>query len=320
MRATVKIPCFAASGQSAPLRSAHWQFLWSRAEPQSLAVHLALAFHALYYKASLLHFLPGARRIIERGNCKSVMSDLSPEAQPQPPRARRATRPKTKASTPRRSLQPASAPATDETLAESTPVQEDDPSLDQTIDEAPLPDVDEPPAEPPKPAGRQPIKLAGLTIISRPILVWAGVAGAGSFVFSLIYLLVLSTFGSTKADATANAGLLEGVSCLGFLVPPALAFFAGLRATAREGNGRIGAVAGLWSLIFLEVLSLILSVITLAVNNNLQGLLDGGSWAELGINFLFEGLILLAAGYFGGWFSERRRQRAQQQEALTSSS
>jgi hypothetical protein len=277
----------------------------------------------LYYKAIVIAlFLPGARRIIERGNCKSAMSDLSPDTQPPSQRARRATRPKTKASTPRRSPNPAASSSTSENLNELTPIQEDDSTLDNAIAEASSPMVDEPPPEPPSPPGDNPQPtrrgLAGTPLVSKPILLWGGIAGAGNFVFFLITLLVFNALGSTEADANKNSGVLNGFYCLSFLVPPALAFFAGFRATTREGGARVGAIAGLWSLIFLEALGLIYSFIALGVTNQLQTL-DGTYWGSFAVNFLFEALIAFGAGYFGGWFSERRRRRAQQQELLTSS-
>jgi hypothetical protein len=152
-----------------------------------------------------------------------------------------------------------------------------------------------------------------MTVISRELLLWGGIAGAANFVFSLIALLIFNTVTAT--------GVLQGVYCLSFLVPPALAFFAGLRVTTREGNARKGAVAGIWSLLFFEALGLIYSLVALGVMNNLLVLTDGSYWAQFLFDFLFSGLIAFGAGYFGGWFSDRRRKRAEQnQELLTSSS
>jgi hypothetical protein len=157
-----------------------------------------------------------------------------------------------------------------------------------------------------------------LTLLDKPMLLWGAIAGAANFVFFLLTLFIFNEFGSTKQDVTNNAGLLNGVYCLSFLVPPALAFFAGLRTTAREGVASNGAMAGLWSLIFFEVLGLIYSFIALAVTNQLQTL-DGSYWASFAVNFVFEGLIAFGAGYMGGLVSNRRRRQAPQQEALNSS-
>lgn len=247
------------------------------------------------------------------------MSDLTPEEQTQPPRVRRAARPKAKAYSARRTNRPAASFSKPTSTAEPTPTQEEAAATgieSKTFSKAA--------ASQPEPElvadDRMTFKVRNLTLVSRRILIWGGIAGGANFLFFLITLFTYNTFGGTSAQATQNAGLLNGVACLSFIVPPALAFFAGLRATVRAGNGWYAAAAGIWSLLFFEVLGLIYTVIALAVTNQLQTL-DGPSLANFAVNFVFEALIAFGAGYFGGWFSERRRRQARQrQEMLTSSS
>jgi hypothetical protein len=160
-----------------------------------------------------------------------------------------------------------------------------------------------------------------LTPLTKQILIWGGIAGFISFLFSLATVFVFDTFGSTQAQANQNAGLLEGAYCLSFIVPLALAFFAGLRATAREGIGRYGGAAGLWSVVVTSVLGVIYTAVYVGVTSSLQSL-NGAYWLNFGENLVLEGVLGFGAGYFGGWSSNRQRLRAQQrqEEALPSSS
>ncbi len=252
------------------------------------------------------------------------MSDLPPAEQPQAPRARRVARPKPRAAAARRANRSLTSPTNTESAAEPLPPQTEklttkntpqtDETNEQTITAHPELVANETAKEP------FTVQVLGFTIFSKPILLWAGIAGVANFLFSIATLLIFLRFASTKADAESNAGLLSGVYCLSFLVPPALAFFAGLRATARQGSARIGSMAGLWSIVCLTLLGLIYTVIATAITQQWQTL-TGDYWTELAANLLFEGAIGYGAGYFGGWFSERRRKQAEQrQEALTSSS
>ena len=247
------------------------------------------------------------------------MSDLTPQEQTQPPHAPRATRPKAKAYSARRTNRPAASFSRPNSAAEPTPAQEEAAATGIESETFPTSAASKP--EPELVADdRMTFKVGNLTLVSRRILIWGAIAGGANFLFFLLTLLAYNLLGSTQADYNQNMGFLGGVACLSFIVPPALAFFAGLRATVRDGNGWYAAAAGIWSLIFFEVLGLIYTVIALAVTNQLQTL-DGPSLANFAVNFVFEALIAFGAGYFGGWFSERRRRQARQrQEMLTSSS
>lgn len=157
-----------------------------------------------------------------------------------------------------------------------------------------------------------------LTPLSRQILLWGGITGAVNFLFSLATIFLFDALGSTTEQANQNAAVLQGAVCLSFLVPVALAFYAGLRATKREGTSRNGGMAGLVSILLATGLGVIYTVVYLGFTNNLQTL-DGNYWANFGENLALEALISFAVGYLGGSFSNRQRRRAeQQQEAMPS--
>ena len=171
------------------------------------------------------------------------MSDLTPEEQTQPPRAPRATRPKAKAYSARRTNRPAASFSRPNSAAEPTPAQEEAAATGIESETFPTAAASQP--EPELVADdRMTFKVGNLTLVSRRILIWGAIAGGANFLFFLLTLLAYNLLGSTQADYNQNMGFLGGVACLSFIVPPALAFFAGLRATVRDGNGWYAAAAG----------------------------------------------------------------------------
>lgn len=152
-----------------------------------------------------------------------------------------------------------------------------------------------------------------MTPLSRQILIWGGITGAINFLFSLATIFLFAVLGNTTAKANQNAAVLDGAYCLSFIVPVALAFYAGMRATKREGTSRNGGMAGLASILLATLLGLIYTVVYLGFISDLQSL-NGGYWASFGENLLLEVLIGFAVGYLGGSFSQRQRRRLEQQQ------
>ena len=149
------------------------------------------------------------------------------------------------------------------------------------------------------------------TPLSGQILLWGAITGAATFLFTLATIFLFDALGNT------NTAVVEGASCLSFIVPLALAFYAGFRATKREGTSRSGGMAGLVCTALATILGLIYSIVYVGFTSQWQ-VLSGGYWGSFAETVLLDVLISFALGYLGGSFSQRQRRRAQQQEATLS--
>jgi hypothetical protein len=154
----------------------------------------------------------------------------------------------------------------------------------------------------------------GLTPLSKQILLWGAIVAGIYLLFVLGLTLFSNAFASTDAQARQNSAIVTPVACLSYLLPYALPFVAGWRATVREGLGRHGGLAALWSLIlYLAVLELV-QVGILAFQGKLTGP-TGNDLATFAEGFVFQALISFAFGWFGGAYSSWQRRRAERRRA-----
>ncbi len=221
------------------------------------------------------------------------MSDLPPPEQSQPPRARRAARPKSRSAAARRANRASNRLTNDESVTESVPRQAEEPTLDDAIETAQQETTN--PYEPARadlsPAEPTGTSLRGFPIFSRQMLLWAAIVGAASLALSIIPTLIVG-----------------------------LHFVGGWRATLRQGDWKQGGMTGFWSVIIATVLGLIISVIYAAAIQQLDKL-NGDYFTGLLEGLIIQVLLSFSLGAMGGSLSVWQRRRAeQQQEALTSSS
>ncbi|HEY7349987.1 MAG TPA: hypothetical protein VH599_16840 [Ktedonobacterales bacterium] len=236
------------------------------------------------------------------------MSDLPPDDQPQSPRARRA-RPKSRSAAARRanrlsSSLPTAESAGKEPLSQASELTTDlsEPEVIEAEEGAPI------------------LRVRGLTILSRQILIWATIIGVALLAVSIGPSLILTAFGVKQQDLDSNPGLEQGLGCLFLLLPLVLPFVGGWRATQRQGNWKAGGMTGFWSGIIAYVLLLIINFIYGAVTGQLAQFasIDLGSFlGEVG----YQLILSFSLGAVGGWFSSWQRRREQlKREALTTSS
>lgn len=165
------------------------------------------------------------------------------------------------------------------------------------------------------------IRVRGLTLLSKQILLWASIIGVVNLALSIGTNFFISAFGSTQAQAAQNAGLLNGGYCLSLaLVLAVLPFIAGWRATLREGTWKEGGITGIWSVIVSEVLGLIVTVILATFQGQLAQI-NGDYFVTLLGDLVVPLVLSFSFGAAGGYYNIWQRRRAERrQEALTSSS
>lgn len=153
-----------------------------------------------------------------------------------------------------------------------------------------------------------------LTTLSRQILLWGAIVGAVNVLFGVGTTIFYLNFASTQAQAQQNSGVVNGVVCLSYIVSFGLPFVAGWRATLREGLGRHGGLAALWSYVFYTVVVLVVEVAIAAFQGKLSGV-RGGDLATFAEDFFIQALISFAFGWFGGSYSSWQRRRNAQRRA-----
>ncbi|HLW02263.1 MAG TPA: hypothetical protein VKT82_26645 [Ktedonobacterales bacterium] len=250
------------------------------------------------------------------------MSDLSSpdERPPSPPVARR-TRPKTRASTPRRTIQPAASPTNRPGAAKSTPSQAKAPAADPTPPAKPPKTPEQPEPEVVETAGdRFTYKVRNWTVTSKPILLWAAIVGGGSFIVAVGPGLIFTALGVTQKQLDSNPDLEGALGWITLLLSFGLPVLGGWRATVREGNWRQGGMTSFWGAFIFTILLLLYYVVYAAVTGELSQI-DGPFFGSIFEGFVIQGLLGFGLGAMGGTISTWRRRRAQQaQEMLTSSS
>jgi len=143
------------------------------------------------------------------------MSDLPPAERPTPPRARRATRPKPRSAAARRANRPSSALNSAASTDELLTAQAKDSAIGAIGKTTPKGAANQDEPEVVEPAGdRVTIRVRGLTLLSKQILLWASIIGVINLALSIGTNFFISAFGSTKAQQAQNAGLLNGGFCL----------------------------------------------------------------------------------------------------------
>jgi hypothetical protein len=246
------------------------------------------------------------------------MSDVSPDERPQPPRARRATRPKAKAYTARRAQKPATAPTNTENPAEPMSAASEAPATDQAI-ETSLAESTNIAAEPEAAGDKWTLKVRDMTVLSKEILLWAAIVALGSLVVSYGPVFLLGALNITQKDLQNNSGLVQGWGCLSILLIYGLPVVGGWRATMRQGDWRQGGFTGFWSVILLEILVLLISVIYGAVTGQLAQFTTA-DWGGFFVTLVIQLLVSFGLGAMGGYFSVWQRRRAEQSRELASSS
>lgn len=157
-------------------------------------------------------------------------------------------------------------------------------------------------------------KKRGLTPLSKQILLWGAIIGGVNVLFGLATTIFYLNFASTQAQANQNSGAVNGVVCLSYIVSFGLPFAAGWRATIREGLGRHGGLAALWSYIFYTVVVLVVELAIAGFQGKLTGV-SGGDLATFAEDFGIQALISFAFGWFGGSYSSWQRKRNEQRRA-----
>lgn len=242
------------------------------------------------------------------------MSDLSPDERPQPPRARRATRPKAKAYTARRTQKPAASSSGAESLAEPLPAEITAAATDDALESA----IQEATNE----SGKRwwDVEVRGMPILSKEILLWASIVALGTLVVTYGPVLLLGAFNVSDQDLKNNSGLVQGWGCLSILLVYGLPVVGGWRATMRQGDWRQGGLTGFWSVILLAILELLFSAIYGAVIGQLAQFTNA-DWGGFFVTLAIQMLVSFGLGAMGGYFSVwQRRREAQRQELLSSSS
>ena len=156
--------------------------------------------------------------------------------------------------------------------------------------------------------------LRRLTPLSRQILLWGAIVGAVNVLFGLVTTIFYLNFASTQAQAQQNSGAVNTVVCLSYIVSFGLPFVAGWRATLRQGLGRHGGLAALWSYVFYTVVVLLVEFAIATFQGKLSGI-NGGDLAGFFEDFLIQALISFAFGWFGGSYSSWQRRRNAQRRA-----
>jgi hypothetical protein len=250
------------------------------------------------------------------------MSDLSPDERPQPPRARRATRPKAKAYTARRTQKPTASASGAESLAEPMPANTKASALSHAIETSLQEAASASESEGTETAGKRwwDIQVRGMPILSKEIALWASIVALGSLVVTLGPSVVLGVFNVSNQDLQNNSGLVQGWNCLSILLVYGLPVVGGWRATLRQGDWRQGGLTGFWSVILLEILLLLISAIYGAVTGQLAQFTTT-DWGGFFVSLAIQLLVSFGLGAMGGYFSVwQRRREAQRQELLSSSS
>ncbi len=243
------------------------------------------------------------------------MSDLPPADQPQGTPGRRATRPKSRSSAARRAR--LRKPVTSDVAldAEERAENEEDAILADTAqddDEPPTGDFETALSEA-RDDEASPQKRR-LTPLSKQILLWGAIIGIVNVLFGVATTIFYLNFASTQAQANQNSGVVNGVVCLSYIVSFGLPFVAGWRATLREGLGRHGGLAALWSYVFYTVIVLVVELAITAFQGKLSGV-SGGDVATFAEDFAIQALISFAFGWFGGSYSSWQRKRNEQRRA-----
>lgn len=159
-----------------------------------------------------------------------------------------------------------------------------------------------------------------MPILSKEILLWASIVGLGTLVVTYGPVLLLGAFNVSNQDLQNNQGLVQGWGCLSILLVYGLPTVGGWRATMRQGDWRQGGWTGFWSVILLEILVLLISVIYGAVTGQLAQFTTA-DWGGFFVTLAIQMLVSFGLGAMGGYFSVwQRRREAQRQELLSSSS
>jgi hypothetical protein len=153
-----------------------------------------------------------------------------------------------------------------------------------------------------------------LTPLSKQILLWGAIIGGVNVLFGVATTIFYLNFASTQAQANQNSGVVNGVVCLSYIVSFGLPFVAGWRATLREGLGRHGGLAALWSYVFYTVVVLVVEFAIAGFQGKLSGV-SGGDVATFAEDFAIQALISFAFGWFGGSYSSWQRKRNEQRQA-----
>ena len=242
------------------------------------------------------------------------MSDIPPADQPQGTPGRRATRPRSRSSAARRARSRKPVTADRALGAEDTAENEEEAALAGTLqdDEPPTGDFETALAAARGDAAAS--QKPRLTPLSKQILLWGAIVGGINVLFGAGTTVFYLNFASTNAQAQQNGGVVNGVVCLSYIVSFGLPFVAGWRATLREGLGRHGGLAAIWSYVFYTVVVLVVEVAIAGFQGKLSGV-SGSDLATFAEDFLIQALISFAFGWFGGSYSSWQRRRTEQRRA-----